>query len=209
MLTPDSSPRLHLYGVINLLPADTVLAAIEVKSNLTTGNKGSLHDALKNCYKVKELSMVNKKESVVVGGNTILLSTIPYILFAYEGQSIKAVLKTIQNSIDSDNQTLKNTPDLIMVLKKGFYLVKNRSWSNIDAKADTAYTKVECKEEYSLLGIYEFLLALVEYWSNNVNHYQMPLKKYTEDLPQYIRYICRLEWLRYLKNSRLLKKSPC
>ena len=38
VLHPKSSPKLNLYGAINIFPIETVLAAIEVKSTLTTGS---------------------------------------------------------------------------------------------------------------------------------------------------------------------------
>ena len=46
VLHPITSPKIYLHKSINIFPAETVLSAIEIKSNLTTGEKGTLYKAL-------------------------------------------------------------------------------------------------------------------------------------------------------------------
>ena len=39
VLHPITAPKINLYNAINIFPSESVLAAIEIKSNLTTGKK--------------------------------------------------------------------------------------------------------------------------------------------------------------------------
>lgn len=176
LLTPNTSPRLFMHGAIHLIPVDTVFAAIEVKSNLTTGKKSQLSKALINCYKTKELVIANESR------HCSPFPSAPFIIFSFSGSSSKKVLENIEQSLSNNSKCLKHAPDIIIVLDKGYYLVKTDGWKYSGATVGSIY-KVFTNKEQVLLGFFELLMKLVETLSMNPKTFCLPIDRYTKNLP--------------------------
>jgi len=168
---PITSPKFNIMGSINLFPAETVLAAIEVKSDLTTGKKSALSDALNLSKNVKRLNLLNV--------NNNFSDTVPFIIFAYKGPTIATLKKQIEKFVTQESIHYGVVPDLIVVLNKGYYLTRQNSWETANSVEDVY--KINKNKEEVLYGIFAYLLKLVEEWNAN----KMPLKEYFEGLSHY------------------------
>ena len=123
ILQSKKSPRIPLWGNIHLSYADSVIAAIEVKSDL---NKNHLIKSLDASAKLKKL----KREVELIGRKSMVpLNHIPYIVFAYTGSEVETLLKNI-NHYGSRNRIKPNdyVPDMIVVLDKDYYVCRNDGW---------------------------------------------------------------------------------
>jgi len=92
------SPRINLYDDIQITLADFVLAVIEVKSTLTTGEKDSgLHSALETIRKVKKLKRTHQVRYLSPELNEEWEHpNTPCVLFAYNGPTIKTMVDKLQ-----------------------------------------------------------------------------------------------------------------
>ena len=174
VLHPITSPKLNLYNSINIFPAETVLAAIEIKSNLTTGDEsGALNEALASCKKIKGLEIPNRPSK----GAVVDPQRVPFIVFAFKGPTLETVKKHL-----NIEPLIRDLPDLIVVLDRGYYLVKNNSWKFHCDQNEDAYMVKEDSDTV-LLGIYEYILNIIEFWAANPSIHTMPIREYTKDMP--------------------------
>ncbi len=60
VLHPKSSPKLNLFGAINLFPLETVLAAIEVKSSLNTDKLPFFQKYIYNKCELTKIELINQ-----------------------------------------------------------------------------------------------------------------------------------------------------
>lgn len=181
ILHPISAPKIYLQNTISIFPAETVLAAIEVKSKLTTGkNKSSLHEALATCLKLKHLelsSVANPPSDQIVDAQRV-----PFILFAFEGPKLNTLRKHLAIQFGKRHITAREMPDLIVILDRGYYLTKSRGWMNAGITAENLYNET-IDPDIVLLGLFQLVLKLVENWVNDPTGHAMPIKAYTEDMP--------------------------
>ena len=180
VLHPITSPKINLQNAINIFPAETVLSAIEIKSNLTTGKqKGTLYEALTSCKKLKKLNIPRSppQDKTIIDNQKV-----PFIIFSYQGPLLKTLKKHLQAYCSEPYSTFQTLPDLIVVLDRGYYLVKTPYWRNAGLTFEQLY-KVKEEKDFVLLGIYEFILKLIEYWFLNPTEHTMPVQEYTKDMP--------------------------
>ena len=178
VLHPITSPKIYLHNTINIFPAETVLSAIEIKSNLSTGiSKGTLYEALNSCKKLKSLEIPTRRTDYIIDPQTV-----PFIIFSYKGPTLKTLKKQIKNYNDQPDINFRLLPDLIVVLERGYYLLKSTGWRSAGMTVDQLYN-VKDDKEFVLLGMYEFILKLVEYWFLNPSEHTMPIKEYTKNMP--------------------------
>ena len=177
ILHPITSPKLNLYGTINMFPAETVLAVIEVKSKL---DKDTLIKTLDHCKKVKDLNIVgrNKEEFPIIDPNSV-----PYIIFTFTSLTPETILNHIKDwKLRQENIYFDKLPDLIVALnnkeKNGFYLLKTKQWMMAAVDLDGLY-KIQSQEN-PLLSIFEFLEEIISYWASNPLNHVMPIKCYCE-----------------------------
>jgi hypothetical protein len=173
VLHPITSPKLHLLGSINLFPTETVLSAIEVKSNLDTKE---LKIALLACEKVKKLHRFDQKVSNTKHG-IIDVSKVPYILFCYKGLTLNNLYKNINKIMNKNNISHNNLPDLILVLDKGFCLEKPINAADV-RPLEEYYRNTSSDQNKVLLGIFIYLMKLIEDWASNSSQYTMPIAYY-------------------------------
>jgi len=167
VLHPISSPKLNIHKTTNLFPIETVLAVIEVKSDLN-----SIYGLLESCKKLKSLKNINRND----------MWSIPYIIFAYKGLDKKTILDNIQKKIDESKNgiNLMNLPNVIYVLKKDCCLVKCRNYYEAGQTVTSCYKEVFIDTE-PLLGVFKYLLKLTEEWYAKPEKNTMPIDDYIKN----------------------------
>ena len=159
VLHPISSPKLFIHKAINLFPIETVLAAIEVKSNLN-----DISSIVESCKKVRDLQ-----------------SDLPYIAFRYQGNSQKTLIENMQKKLaNGQGFHVGHLPNIIVVLRQNYCLVRGNNWHHANATVEEVYSEV-LTDEKVLLGLFSYLLKLIEEWSAKPEKHSMPIKKYLED----------------------------
>jgi len=183
VLHPITAPKLHLYGAINLFPAETVLATMEVKSML---NKKAVYEALGNCNKVKALQLRPKKrKSEGIIDNT----TIPFILFAFKSNTKKTIIKNINKWYEEIGKkepyfSWLHLPDLIVVLetndkiKNTIVLIKSPNYRNAGLTIDTVY--ITGSTSNPLYNLFEFLVKTTQFWASSPSENIMPVERYVK-----------------------------
>ena len=155
ILQSKNSPKIPLWGKIHLSFADSVIAAIEVKSNLNTEH---LKTSLKASQNVKSL-----KRQVVLNDGTskIPIKQIPYIIFAYTGLGTETVLKHINDFATVNKVKLPDfVPDMIVVLDQDYYICRNDGWQ-FPIVPGGFFRNWEGDSDENLVGLYNYLNNLV------------------------------------------------
>jgi len=163
ILQSSLSPRIHLFGDVQVSLADFVLGVIEVKSTLTTAvvNKAShLKSALDSFKKVKSLDRDHKITANNKSGNKIDLPNTPCFLFTYSGPKKDTLLIKLeeygnQNKLDYNQYW----PDVIVVMDKEYYILRNDGWLN-DKKNEDVYLTYDGKE--CLVGLFVYICQIIE-----------------------------------------------
>lgn len=155
ILQCKKSPKVPLWGNIHLSYADAVVAAIEVKSNLTTEH---LNNSLNASKKLKAL-----KRDVTLHLTPMQkpLNKIPYIIFAYTGLTEESILKNIRNYAAKHKISVEDfAPDMIVVLDKDYYMCKNDGWQFPIVQGGYFRTWTGVSDE-NLVGLYNYLTNLI------------------------------------------------
>ena len=156
ILHPITSPKLHLNGIINIFPVETVLACIEVKSSLTGGDTGTLLAALETCKMVKELSKVHKKN---IYRGMIDLSSVPFLVFAFNSSKPETILDNLNEfsteTAEEGKIEYRHLPDMIVVLSsmdndvnKPYYIYKTDQWMYASATFDKVEKPIRLTTQY-------------------------------------------------------------
>lgn len=173
VLHPITSPKINLHNSISIFPAEAVLSAIEIKSNLTTGKTtGSLKEALESCKKLKELKI---SRSISDDSPIVDINKVSFIIFAFKGPTLETLKKHLSNV--SNNQDL---PDLILILDRGYCLVKNKSFYKNQNSIDAF--DIEEDEEKILIHLFNYILRVVEYWFAYPSKHTMPIDDYINNI---------------------------
>lgn len=136
ILHPITSPKIHLHNTINIFPAETVLLAIEVKSNLTSGKTGQLSKAIESCKKLKQLEITTR---TTTDNDIIDKQRVPFVVFAYKGAKLQAIRTEIERHASLPETTYRCLPDLIVVLDEGYYIMKSSAWHCAGANYNDVY----------------------------------------------------------------------
>ena len=176
------SPKLHLFGDLNIALADFVLAAIEVKSDLSTAgfdNPSHLKSALETIRKVKTLHRAEliKGKPDWKKGHVLTLPNTPCFIIAYSGPTIETLMDKLDeygeiNKLEYDDYM----PAVITVLDKKYSILKNDGWSY--RKTKSKYIAFEI--DHCLFIFYLYLVQLIESW-NAIDH-PTQMGKYFEDI---------------------------
>lgn len=158
------SPKLTLFGNTRLVLADSVLAAIEVKSTLTTaGWDGNSHlkSALDSIARTRRLF---RDYSIVSPNNTGGVSSIDHIpcfIFAFDGprrDTLEAKLIGYGKHFNLDPKDY--WPNVVTVLKPGYYTAFNDGWL-VAAPKEPICTGNENPRQ-SLVGMFVYLSKIIE-----------------------------------------------
>ncbi|MCF6252564.1 MAG: hypothetical protein L3J75_15065 [Methylococcaceae bacterium] len=123
MLQSKLQPKIPLLGNIHIGFSDAIIAAVEVKSNLTTQHLNSTLDQFK---KIKSL-----KRNVVLDleNGAKELDTIPCVIFAFKGPKKETIINSINKYATKHKVPLdKFCPDMVVVLDSNYYICKNDGW---------------------------------------------------------------------------------
>jgi len=131
VLQMPTSPRLHLFGDLQLTLVDGAVGAIEVKSNLTTASWGAashLRSALEASARVKALRRFSPIRGRMVG-HEIQHHQTPFFVFAYTGCTKEHLLDCVLSYGKHAMLELDAyAPNLIVVLDRGYYMVRDDGW---------------------------------------------------------------------------------
>lgn len=168
ILQSKNSPKIPLWGNIHLSYADSLIAAIEVKSSL---NKEHLNMTLHASRKVKSL----KRNFQIEFTNTSKpLINIPYIIFAYSGLSLKTTLKHINDFATRHKCHLDDfAPDMIVVLDKDYYICRNDGWQ-FPIVSGGYFRDWEGVTGETLVGMYNYLNNVILSYNSSMRVINIP-----------------------------------
>lgn len=146
-------PKVPLLGNMHLAFSDSVMAVIEVKSNL---NKQHLESSLRQFQKIKGLA----RSTVIHGAGTMAdLKRIPCAIFAFKGLSHKTLLSHINDFAIRECVPLEEfAPDHVVVLDSDHYIFRNDGWIQPVAHPSSAmFRHWVGNSEENLVGLYNYL----------------------------------------------------
>ena len=182
------SPRIQLFEDIQISLVDSCIAAIEVKSNLTTANIESdshLKSALNLVRRIKNLERLYLiKGTVNFSGSTpteVLIEKTPCFIFAYQGPTKETLVEKINEykeffKIESLDDFC---PEVITVIDKGYTLIKNDGWLMDPAKNTGSYYWSNEQEDGGLVEFFTYLVNLIE--NRNSQYQPTNFTKYYRD----------------------------
>lgn len=197
------SLKLNYASGLDMVPIDNVLALIECKSNLTTGSmtSGSAHLklALDSCVKSKKLHRINPigidsnylksrdlppQALALLEKKTGLCATLantPYMIIAFKGPEVQTLRDALWSYMQENKVSLECMPNLITVLDKGYYLVKNDGFF-IKKVANNVHYSMSESENSTLIGMYMYLMKLAE--SQKLSGNFFPVEQYLKSCEQ-------------------------
>ncbi|MFO5999200.1 DUF6602 domain-containing protein [Pseudomonas aeruginosa] len=191
------SLKLNFGKGMDMVPVDSVLALIECKSSLNTGSMvtGSSHlkKALDSCLKAKSLVRINpigmdegylKQRNLPLQSAEMLeqatgmcatLNKTPFLIFSFNGPEEGKLRDSLYEYMRGNGIDLDDMPDVITVLDKGYYLVKNNGFLIKKIPGNVHYSAGN-KENGALTGFYLYLMKLAE--SQKLSQNFFPIEKY-------------------------------
>lgn len=155
ILQSSNQPKIPLVGNLHLAFIDSVIAALEVKSNLTTQH---LAAALDHCKKIKALKRTKK----LANRNATTLESVPYVIFAFKGPRKQTLLDALNEYAEANGIALDMfCPEMIVVLESDYYLCKNDGWQFPYVEGGYWRDWTGLPHE-TLVGIYNYLNNLIQ-----------------------------------------------
>lgn len=162
-------PKVPLLGNVHLAFVDSVVAAIEVKSNLTTQH---LAAALTQFRKIKSL-----RRSVVleIGPLAAKLTAIPCLIFAFTGPKRDTLIKGINEYATREKISLNScSPDMVVVLDEDYYVCKNDGWQFPVIPQPGAYFRDWSGLPHeNLVGMYNYLNNVIQAHIHRAPHLEL------------------------------------
>jgi hypothetical protein len=154
--------KIPLLGNLHLVFADSVIAAVEVKSTLTTQH---LFAALDQFKKIKAL-----KRNVVLGfGTAAKLTSIPCIIFAFNGPKRETLIDSINKYAKKNELSLDAfCPDMVVVLAGDYYICKNNGWQLPVVSGNAYFRDWSGLPHENLVGMYNYLNNLIQSYLSNL-----------------------------------------
>lgn len=181
----------------NMVPVDSVLALIECKSSLKTGSMtegtSSLKTTLDACVRSKGLVRINPiglddgyfmqgniphhlgELAEEITGMCVTMRKTPFLLFSFQGPEESTLRDSLFKYMTENNIDLDDMPDLITVLDRGYYLVKNNGFFIRKIPGKVHYSR-GASESSALLGFYIYLVRIAE--SQKLSKNFFPLENY-------------------------------
>jgi len=191
------SLRLRFGKDMDLVPVDSALALIECKSTLTTGSmsegSSSLKTSLDACAKSKRLIRINPvgmddgylmqrnisphagELAVQITGMCATMKKTPFLIFAFQGPEQKKLRDSLFQYMVENRVDLDDMPDVIAILDKGYYLVKNNGFF-IRMVPGSVHYSTGGSDSDALTGFYIFLVKVAE--SQRLSKNFFPLEQY-------------------------------
>ncbi|WP_247254200.1 DUF6602 domain-containing protein [Pseudomonas moorei] len=181
----------------NMIPVDSALALIECKSSLSTGSmidgSSNLKTTLDACVKSKSLIRINPvgiddgylmqrnipahvgSMAEQITGMCATMKKTPFIIFAFRGPEEKTLRDSLYQYMTGNNVDLDDMPDIITVLDRGYYLVKNNGFFIRKVHGNVHYSTGN-SESGALMGFYICLVKIAE--SQKLSGNFFPLEQY-------------------------------
>lgn len=191
------SLKLNYAAGLDMVPIDNVLALIECKSSLTTGSmtSGSSHlkSALDSCVKSKSLYRINPigidsnylksnnlmpQDLAILENQTGLCATLPktpHMIIAFQGPEVQTLRDSLSSYMRENRIDLEDMPNVITVLDRGYYLVKNDGFL-IKKLENNVHYSMNKSQKSTLVGIYMYLMKLAE--SQKLSGNFFPVEQY-------------------------------
>ncbi len=164
ILQSKQFPKIPLLGTSQLVFSDAVMAAIEVKSNLTTQH---LNTTFGQFRKIKML----KRQSIIHGkGHSKDLHQTPCIIFSFKGPTRKTLIDNINKYAKKHSISLAEfAPDLVVILERDYYICRNDGWIFPVVNMPGGFFRHwEGLAHENLVGLYQYLFNL------SLSYTQMP-----------------------------------
>lgn len=158
ILQSKHHPKIPLLSNLHLAFVDSVIAAIEVKSTLTTQH---LSAALEQFKKIKALKRTTVLES---GPLAAKITSIPCVIFAFKGPKRETLIDSINAYAKKHKLPLNSfCPDMVVVLEGDYYICKNDGWHFPVVPIEGAYFRDWAGLPHeNLVGIYNYLNNLIQ-----------------------------------------------
>lgn len=180
----DNFPKLNFGGITDCFLAESVVATVEVKSNLT---EVEFEKAVKSAYNTKKLSL-NKANEYVFGG---VSSSIRSFIIAYDGPVNHSTLanwvEKVYKKLNIPLNALPNSPERVLqsasaidgvfILNKGYVLFDNHTISLMPETARNRCSWTGCSEDVLLM----FFLLLTNL-SSSVSIFNVDITKYLKNI---------------------------
>lgn len=163
ILQSKSFPKVPLLGNTQLVFSDAVMAAIEVKSNLT---KQHLDATLGQFRKIKNL----KRQSIIKGSGLLKnLNRTPCIIFAFKGPSCNKLIENINKYAKRHSLPLSEfAPDMVIILESDYYLCRNDGWIFPPVPIQGAFFRNWSGLPHeNLVGLYTYLFNLSQSYTQD------------------------------------------
>jgi len=170
IIVPAFAPRFVLAGHSGIALAEGTIAAIEVKSTLTTSSPDSesaLSSALSTVRKIKERQVECEPWPWVAnkGGSIVSLSSIPASIIAFKGpphSNLENALATF-----SDRFGVDSLPNTITVLEQDYTLIRNDDWYfSKKGKEPSQKLYVAMPDTGACLAdVFNYLMMCVQSWT--------------------------------------------
>ena len=169
ILQSKRHPKIPLLGNLHLAFVDSVIAAIEVKSTLTTQH---LVAALNQFKKIKALK---RNVSLENGSQAAKLLAIPCIIFAFKGPKKDTLIASINNYAKTNKLSLNAfAPDMVVVLDDNYYVCKNDGWQFPVIPMPGAYFRDwDGLPHENLVGLYNYLNNIIQSYLDQFPKIQM------------------------------------
>lgn len=160
-----TSPKIHLLNDLKIALSDSVIAIIEVKSNLTTGNmskESHLKQALDTFRKVKALQRDHKLKGNSTHNNH---PNTPCVLFSFSGPTIETLTTKLVEYSEINKITLDEfAPDLTIVLDKNYSIFRNDGWIS-PKNGKTPFLQGSNKHS-CVANLFVYLSKIIEVWNS-------------------------------------------
>ncbi|MCK6436308.1 DUF6602 domain-containing protein [Rivihabitans pingtungensis] len=151
-------PKIPLFGNIHLAFVDSVVAAVEVKSNLTTQH---LTAALDQCKKLKAL-----RRNIILESSPLAakLTTVPCIIFSFKGPKKDTLINSINTYANKHKISLNAfCPDMVVILDEDYYICKNDGWQfPVTPKPGAYFRDWAGLPHENLVGLYNYLNNVIQ-----------------------------------------------
>jgi hypothetical protein len=151
-------PKIPLLGNIHLSFVDSVIAVVEVKSNLTTQHLAASLDQFRKIKALKRKVVLN------CGPLAAELTTIPCVIFAFKGPKKETLIDSI-NKYAKNNKVSLNAfcPDMVVVLESDYYICKNDGWQfPVIPQLGAYFRDWSGLPHENLVGLYNYLNNVIQ-----------------------------------------------
>jgi len=184
IIVPSTAPRFALAGHSAIVLADATIAAMEVKSNLTTSGPdkdSALTEAMNATTQIKARKIscdtwpwTSRRAR---DGTPLRLPNIPVSIVAFDGPELPALMRHL-HAWEARLGSADMMPNTITVLRRDYTLLMNDGWSLVPKHVpptESLYAYVQ-QPGASVADLFFFLMQVMQAWLHH--HPATPLGSY-------------------------------